>query len=249
MIPFQAKLKKCFYSAVLLASVGFAQFAQAELITIEYSARVTELNATTPQGLDRLNGLFRAGQVLTGSYSFESTTRDSAADPQSGLYFNAGNSLVLSNGTNTFNAAEVGIEISNLSAVDIYRVVSNRVTPGIVNGLNSFAIILALTDNVNATALRSDALLASAPNLGAFNIASLSLIFTEPGSPTNVANVLATVTRLQVAPATVPLPSSVLLVIFGLLGLVRSGAIRLNRRKSLALINRINCTYSVPCSA
>jgi hypothetical protein len=230
MIQFQAKIKKCLYSAVLLMSVGFAQFSHAELITIEYSARVTELNATTAQGLERLNGLFRSGQLLTGSYTFESTTRDSAADPQSGLYFNAGNSLVLSNGASTYNAAEVGIEISNLSAVDIYRVVANRVTPSTVSGLNSFAIIMALTDNVNATALRSDALLATAPNLAAFNVATLSLIFTELGSPANVANVLATVTRLQVAPATVPLPSSVLLVAFGLFGLIRSGATKLNRR-------------------
>jgi hypothetical protein len=230
MIQFQAKMNKCLYSAVLLMSVGFAQFSHAELITIEYSARVTELKATTAQGLERLNGLFRSGQVLTGSYTFESTTRDSAADPQSALYFNAGNSLVLSNGASTYNAAEVGIEISNLSAVDIYRVVANRVTPSTVSGLNSFAIIMALTDNVNATALRSDALLATAPNLAAFNVATLSLIFTELGSPDNVANVLATVTRLQVAPATVPLPSSVLLVAFGLFGLIRSGATKLNRR-------------------
>lgn len=230
MKTLQATLKNYFVSAFALTSILIAQSAQAELVTIEYSARITELNATTAQGLDRLNGLFRAGEVLTGSYTFESTTRDSAADPQSGLYFNAGNSLVLLNGASTYNAAEVGIEISNLSAVDIYRVVSNRVTPGAVNGLNSFAIILALTDNVSATALRSDALLAIAPNLAAFNVATLSLIFTEPGSSTNVANVLASVTRLQLTPATIPLPSNALLVIFGLFGLARFGAPRLNRR-------------------
>jgi hypothetical protein len=221
MKTLQIMFKKYFCNAIVLTACVFSQSTQAELVTIEYSARITELNATTTLGLDRLNSFFRTGQVLIGSYTFESTTRDSAADPQSGLYFNAGNSLAVSNGTSAFNAAEVGIEISNLSTVDIYRVVSNRVTPGTTNGLNSFGIILALTDNVNATALASDALLRTAPNLAAFNIATLSLIFTEAGAPSNVANVFATITRLQSAPAVVPLPSSFLLILLGLLGLVR----------------------------
>jgi hypothetical protein len=228
----QNKFSKYFCNAVFFATLGLTGVATAELITIEYSARVTELNATTAQGLDRLNELFRTGQVLTGSYTFESTTRDSAADPLSGLYFNAGNSLVLSNGPSVYSAAEVGVEISNLSAVDIYRVVSNRISPSTANGLTSFGIILSLTDNVNATALGSDALLRTAPNLAAFNIASLSLIFTETGSPTNVANVLATVTRLQATPATVPLPPSALLLLLGVLGLARSGLIKLRRVSS-----------------
>jgi hypothetical protein len=221
MQKLQNQIKKCFLTAVAFSLLCLTQTTRAELITIEYSARVNELTATTTQGLDRLNALFRTGQVLTGSYTYESTTRDSAADPLSGLYFNAGNSLVLNSGANVYNAAEVGIEISNLSSVDIYRVVSNRITPSIINGLNSFGIILALTDNINATALSSDALLRTAPNLAAFNIATLSLIFTEAGAPSNVANVLATVTRLQVAPVAVPVPSSVWLLFLGLVGLAQ----------------------------
>jgi hypothetical protein len=224
MKTLQNQFKKCFFTAVVFSLLCVTQTTKAELITIEYSARINELTATTTQGLDRLNALFRTGQVLTGSYTFESTTRDSAADPLSGLYFNAGNSLVLNSGAGVYNAAEVGIEISNLSTVDIYRVVSNRVTPSTINGLNSFGIILALTDNVSATALNSDALLRTAPNLAAFNIATLSLIFTEVGAPNNVANVLATVTRLQVAPTAVPLPSSALLLFLGLVGLLRFAA-------------------------
>jgi hypothetical protein len=200
-------------ACTLIASPAFAA-----PITFDFTARIAQIDAS-------LSAFFSAGQIVTGSYRFESTTPDSAPNAQTGLYFNAGNLFTASVGANVFNAGAVDIDISNLAAVDIYRVAGSLATGPALGNFHLDSLVLALTDNATATALASDALPLTPPNLADFNIALLNLAFIDAANPGNVASVNAQITSLRTHVVAVPEPGAILLFLAGLaaLGLALRG--------------------------
>ncbi len=209
------KLKKLVVTTVSLALAGVASTTYAEPITFNYSATINQVGPS-------LTDAFSVGQVIRGSYQFESTTKDSAAAPTTGLYFNSGSAFSASNGTLNFLASTLDIDISNLATVDIYRVAGSSVTGPAILGYSVNAIVLSLADNLSATALINDLLPTIAPDLTRFNVASFTLAFTQAGTGA-VSSIQATVTSLTRAAVAVPLPSSAFLLMVGL-GLFAFGA-------------------------
>jgi hypothetical protein len=170
-----------------------------------------QLNQVSPA----LSTLFSTGQIVNGNFRFESTATDSASAPDTGLYFGAGKSFQLNLGSKTLQATNVDIDITNSPTVDIYRVVGSQMTSISFGAFIADSITLALTDNVNATALKSDTLPALAPNLGSFNVTNLAVVFRDGGSPNNIASFSGTVTSLSASANQVPSPTSAVLVLIG----------------------------------
>jgi hypothetical protein len=122
-------------------------------------------------------------------------------------------------GANVFNAAAVDIDISNLAAVDIYRVAGSLTSGPALGSFNLDSMVLALTDNATATALASDALPLTPPNLADFNIALLNLAFIDSANPGSVASVNAQITSLRTSVVAIPEPGAILLFLAGLAAL------------------------------
>ncbi len=202
------KLKKLVFGSVCLIATGVVAPVFAETIKFNYSATINQVGPN-------LSSVFSVGQVITGSYQFESTSRDSAAAPTTGLYFNSGSAFSVSNGTASFLGSTLDIDISNLPTVDIYRVAGSSVTGPLILGYSVNAIVLSLADNISATALANDLLPLFPPNLAGFNVASFTLAFTQAGTGA-VSSVQATVTTLSRAVTAVPSPSTALLLLIGL---------------------------------
>ncbi len=199
----------------LIIAVSALGCAQASVVTFNFSGIV---NGLPPE----LGANAAIGDVVSGRYSFETTTPDSAADPQTGLYFNAGTSFVMTVGAFTYTSNAVDIVVSNLAGVDIYRVTGSNVIGAPTNaGYTPSFFTLDLTDNISASALTSDALPLTPPNLSAFNINQLTLTFLPPAGVQAPASGTARLTGLTLGDTPVPTPGIAILLAAGLLALRR----------------------------
>lgn len=191
---------------ILLFSL-VASGASAAPIVFQFTATVTQVDA-------QLTSAFTPGQTLTGSYRFESTTMDSAADPATGLYFGTGTLFTVLAGGSAFTASSVDIDITNTAPVDIYRVVGSGVSGPSLGGLPVSSLVLALTDNsAPVNALSTDALPLSPPSLANFNVRLLTLVFSQGA---NAASVVAEVNMLTTAVTEPALAAPLLLLLIGL---------------------------------
>ena len=159
-------------------------------IRFEFSATITNVDGA-------LAGSFTLGQTISGAYRFESSTPDSAGDPATGLYFNAGTLFSVVKGVLSFSAATVNISVTNSPALDIYRVEGDGVTGSAVGAFGIHSLDFALTNNVAPViALASDALPTVPPALANFNVRSFTLVFRNGAT---VASVGARVDSLSTA--------------------------------------------------
>lgn len=215
-----------FAAALSMLSIGVS----AAVVQHDFSARVTFVDT-------RLGGAAAVGQMAQGAYRIETSTPDSAAAADVGLYFNAGALPTLTLGALAWHAAQVDISLSNLLAVDIYRVDGGSTSGSAISGAGATwrldSVALTLTDNLFATALASDMLMAQPPRLADFNIRGLTLTFLDGAN--GVASIQAEVTALTQA---VPLPGTAWLV------LAAVGALPWVRRRP-----GVSAPVSIPASA
>jgi hypothetical protein len=170
-----------------------------------------------------LSSAVSSGAVVSGLYSFRDDAIDSAGDPTTGLYFNAGNSFVANIGGSTFASNPVQITITNSPTVDIYRVEGGNLSGPQVSGYRPAFMSFTLTDNAGATALSSDALLLQPPSVAAFNVNQFTLVFLPSvssvgTSPLNLVGRITSITNVTVN-QNVPLPGIAALLMLGFVGL------------------------------
>ena len=226
---------------IVLPGLFFSVFAglnaNAVPITFEFTATV---NSGVPADL---TGTFSSGQLVSGSYTFESTAPD--VDPGSaifGTYENvssysfsiaaASYSGSASPGTGTQSAR---ITAGNgESGSDTYRVVAfepvETVSGADVGGLSLISAILFMSDPTE-TAFSDDSLPLTPPSLGDFAVGEFILGFSD--GQTN-ADLVSTLTSLRIRPTGVPEPGAFALLTVGLLGIGVARLCRRNRRSCSA---------------
>jgi len=152
--------------------------SEATLITIEITAEVDSVRDEA----NYLDGQINPGDIITGTYIYESTTPDSSpSDPVQGNYWNyappAGISLTVGGFNFTTDSSNVVfcvfIRNDNISGDDIYGINSRNNLP-LSNGTLVDYIRWQLNDHT-ASALSSDALPTTAPILGQWQANDLRL--------------------------------------------------------------------------
>jgi hypothetical protein len=154
--------------AIVCAVAFFTPKADAAMITIEIEAVVSYVEDTG----NYLEGKIGLGSIITGYYTYESTTQDSSpADPVQGNYWHysppAG--IYLSVGGFNFQTDPTNVEFqvfirnNNQSGDDVYGVGSSN-NLALVNGTIVNTIYWQLNDHT-ASALLSDALPTTPPVL------------------------------------------------------------------------------------
>ena len=187
----------------------FTAAMPASPVVFEFTGTVTQVDPL-------LTGSFAPEQLLTGSFRFESTTADSSLNPETGVYFNAGNLFSVMVGALSYSATAIDIDITNSATVDIYRVVgSNASGPG-AGAFTIDSLVFALTDNAAApvTALSSDGLPVTPPVLSGFNVRTFTLAFRNGNTG---ASVVAKVDSLRLAVPEPALAAPLALVLVALL--------------------------------
>lgn len=197
-------------SLSLLAASLLAAPADAVPLTFSYEGIVSV--ASGPSGFgDFLNELIRV------DYTFESTTADSNASAN-GDYLGAVTSLSVTVGANLYSATSGNIIIINAGTnPDQYIVdVPTGLTGPSVGGLPVSRIEVILTDTT-MTFFSSDALPIVQPDPSAFDQRSIQLQFNLGDDPYG----LIAAADVQISPAVVPEPSTLVLLGAGLVAVGR----------------------------
>lgn len=149
----------------MAAFVSFAVPASAAPITFNFTAQITQVHAS-------LLGDATVGDILSGSFTYESLTPDSVASPSVGGYTGAITSFSYSGGAIAGNGAgSIGIG-NNQPAGDIFTALDASSFSG-VSASGSMDFRLELRDN-DATALANDSLPGSAGFFGGGNFSGVS---------------------------------------------------------------------------
>jgi hypothetical protein len=191
------------WAGLLLSSAP----ARADLITFQFEGIVTSVVELTG---------FNVGDPISGTYTFESTTSDLfLADLTLGGYLGAVTDLsfVVSGYTGSFGPGFNAINIGNPfgASGDIYQV-NSGFTGASVSGFDPEFFALDIRDSTG-TALSSDLLPTTPPNLALFDTRVITLGFEDDEDSGFVIAQLTSLTR-------VPVPPGLLLLASGLAGLV-----------------------------
>lgn len=200
-------MKKAGLFVLPLTLFAFGQ-AQAELVTVEVSALVDDVYDPG----SALEGTLSPGDVITGTYTYETGTPDAlAADPSFGDYAHPVGSPVgfeLTAGPLNFTydpaVTDFGIGIANFPDFDAYHIRNTGLSP-LANGAYVDNIYVDLMDPT-ATATDSDVLPTAAPDLAKYQDRGL-FIGGRHSNGTDYYHIGATVT--SVSSAGQPVASSV----------------------------------------
>ena len=155
--------------------VFFTSNARAELIEIAITATVNYVE----DEMNRLEGRIHVDDLITGTYTYESTTLDSNPDPGVGDYwhYSPPPGVLLTVGGFEFKTDSTNVELNMFTRDNIpedrYGFYSYNNLP-LSNGTQVKSIYWFLVDDT-ATALSNDALPTTAPILGQWQTNELSL--------------------------------------------------------------------------
>ena len=195
-----------------------ATAAVAAPIRVDYSGT---LDSVSPE----LSPFFAISDTFAGSYIFDSNALDVDLSSALGVYPNAITSASISISTNsgTYNAAATSGTIQVFDAPppgipdpDLYTAFASVVSGDPVQGNPPASFGPSLSDST-LMAIQSDAL-PTTLNLGGFDTREFFFSFFNPATMDNDLSITGTIDSLSFTP--VPVPSAVLLMGTGLLGLI-----------------------------
>ncbi len=231
----KSAIQQCLPAAMAVIVSVLTLPADAALMSIEIQGTVTSVDGDT----SLLPFPASPGQSMSMRYtsSVESPGDLSGGDPTTGYYLGALSSMVLTVGdrsydiTNPFEASSLVQIHDNLTGI-YYRdgYLASYSNPGAQPAdLSADAQLWADTPGPG-DALASDAYLSVPPPLDLFSTAVMNFYGRSESQPGVFGVVRGSITSISAAPVTsVPEPSSVCLLLFGVAALV--GAIRRDRRR------------------
>ena len=213
---------------LLLLGTALSGPVSASPITFAFTGNVNSVSAP-------LSGTFNTSQTLSGFYTFESTTPDTVPlDATLGFYTGALTALSFTVGSYTgtgptLSGSAIAVENDRVMVFqpiprDSYTAGAEFVGQDIAGLSPLFVIVVGLVDPTG-TALNSDSLPTTPPNLSAFTQGSgFVLIFGIPAFPENEEQVVGTLTSLTLVTeppggTPIPEPSTWLLLSSGLAGI------------------------------
>jgi hypothetical protein len=192
----------------VVALLSCAMPAKAELITIAISGHVTAVNDM----YSNLNSQINIGDAITGTYTYDSAIADAAPSPESGLYYNAGNPCGISLYIDGFDFktdptnVDFLVSIGNWATGDKTYVLRSYNNLPLSSGDPIVHILWQLNDSTG-TALSSDDLPLTAPDLSKWNVNGLTIDIARGGT--------GTIQGIITSAVLVPEPCSILLFLAG----------------------------------
>jgi len=212
-----------FATCLALSLIGFANSAQAALLTGNYSGTVTFVPT-------ELSSEFSVGDTISGTYTFESTTAARAGSTMNFAAFDALTSASYTVGSYTAtSAAAPEIQVDDVMNADRYGIVS-RASEGLTGAdVNGYSLSFASfrLDDSTGTAINNALIL---PTMLDFNDFDSSGFFITFGSVQNgFYTVSGELDSFEITdPSAVPEPSTLILASLGGVGLIAFG---IRRRK------------------
>jgi hypothetical protein len=211
--------KACAVVALVLG--GAVPPGLAAPLTFDFTGTVTQVPVLDPS--DPFGGTIHFQTPFTGSYTFEATTPDSLADPQTGVYSMAAApfGLTVTMGGHPFSAGDSLSIVVFDGPPDQYGVLAH--------GAGGDLTIELFLEDPTGTALASDALPLTPPALADFAVREFHLAGLVDGNQVQIDGCLDSLSPAGQGPpplggtscagARVPAPATLLLMAVGMAGL------------------------------